>query len=286
MKAIPSFLYGFKASVKSVRMILLIYLSYLVIALLLAIPFFGLFRSAAGNSQLPGSLMNGFDATAIRELLASGGKMFAFYLKAFVPWIFIFLLFQIYLNGGILSWVSNPRGKFSINRFHTNGRKFFWRFLKLTVYFIIIHLIICLIIYLPYSLITGSGSGLTDRQVMNPLFIYAGVHAVVLVFVFMWSDMAKSGLYREDSSKVLKTIFRSLKIAFRRFFSFYFLGLLLLIIPTLAFIGFYLIRSGLVVNTTGMILIVFVLQQVLVLIRVIFRTWRLAAVYRYQLKVY
>jgi hypothetical protein len=267
-------------------MILLIYLSYLVIALLLAIPFFGLFRSATGNSQLPGSLMNGFDATAIRELLASGGKMFAFYLKAFFPWILIFLLFQIYLNGGILSWVSNPRGKFSINRFHANGRKYFWRFLKLAVYFIIVHLIIGLIIYLPYFLTTGSDSNLTDRQIMNPLFIYIGVHALVLVFIFMWSDLAKSGLYCEDSPKVLKTIFRGLKIAFRRFFSFYLLGLLLLIIPTLAFIGFYLIRSGFVVNTTGLILIVFILQQVLVLIRVLFRTWRLAAVYRYQLKVY
>ncbi|TSA34144.1 MAG: hypothetical protein D4R64_12640, partial [Porphyromonadaceae bacterium] len=142
MKAISSFIYGFSATIKSFRMIVLIYLCYLVITLLLAIPFYGLFRSIAGNSQLPDSLMNGFDATAIRELLNNGGKAFGFYLKAFMPWIFIFLLFQVYLNGGIFSRVSNPRGKFTISLFHQHGRKYFWRYLKLVFYFLIIHLII------------------------------------------------------------------------------------------------------------------------------------------------
>ncbi|MFA5814410.1 MAG: hypothetical protein WC865_02170 [Bacteroidales bacterium] len=285
MKAISSFLYGFSAAIKSLRMLLLIYLSYLVIAILLAIPFYGLIRSAAGNSQLPDSLMNGFDATAIRELLDNGGKAFGFYLKAFMPWIFAFLLFQVYLSGGIFSWVSNPRGKFTISFFHQHGRKYFWRYLKLAVYFLIIHLIIGLILYLPYLLTTGSREGLTDQQIVCPFLFIMGGHLILLVFVFLLADLVKSRLFEQDSRKVFKTIFKCLKMAFRRFFSFYFLGLLLLVFPLVLFAGFYLIRSSILVNTAGTILFIFVIQQVMIFLRIFLRVWRLAATYSYYLKI-
>jgi hypothetical protein len=285
MKAISSLLYGFSASLKSIRMILLIYLSYLVIALLLAIPFYGLFRSAAGNSQLPDALMNGFDATTIREILANGGKFFGFYLKAFLPWIIVFLMFQVYLNGGIFSWVSNPRGKFNFSLFHQHGRKFFWRFLKLTVYFLIIHLIIGLILYLPYIIISGSQEGLTDRQVMEPLAFIIGGHLILLVFLFLLADLTKSRLFEQDSRKVLKTIFKCIVMAFRRFFSFYFLGLLLMVLPLTLFAVFYLVRKSMVANTSGIILCVFIIQQVMIFIRVYLRVWRLASAYNYHQRI-
>ncbi len=283
MKSVTSYLYGFSAAMKSLRMILLIYLAYLVIALLLAVPFYGLFRSVAGNSQLPDSLMKGFDATAIRELLASGGKSFGFYLQAFLPWILAFLLLQVYLNGGIFSWVSNPRGRFNISLFHLHGRKYFWRFLKLMIYFLIIHLIIILILYIPYILWSSPDKALTDEQIMQPLFFIVGAHLVLLVFLFLLADVVKSSLFEQDSPRVLKTIFRCLKSAFKRFFSFYFLGLLLLILPLILFAGFYLLRSSLSGESTGAILVIFLFQQLMVFIRVFLRVWRLGAAYSYHL---
>lgn len=284
MKAISSYLYGFSAATKSFRMITLIYLSYLFIALLFAIPFYGLFLAVSRNSQLPDDLMRGFDATAIRELLSGGGKVFSYYIQAFWPWMFVFLILQVYLNGGILAWISNPRGKFAGALFHRSGRRYFWRFLKLTFYFLIIHLIICLIIYLPYSLITGSQTGLTDEQIIRPLIYYVSGHLVILVFLFLLADFTKARIFEQDSPKVFKSIFKCLKITLKKFFSFYFLGLLLGVIPVVLFAGFYLIRSAIVVNSTGLIIVVFILQQVMVYARVFLRTWRLAGTYHYYLK--
>jgi hypothetical protein len=285
MKAISSYLYGFSAASKSFRMITLIYLSYLFIALLVAVPFFGLFQSVAGNRMLPDDLLKGFDATALRELLSGGGKVFSYYIQAFWPWVFVFLLLQVYLNGGILAWISNPRGKFSGALFHRSGRKYFWRFLKLTLYFAIIHLIIALIVYLPYALITGSKTGLTDEQIIRPLIVCVSVHLVILVFIFLLADFTKARIFEQDSSKVFKSIFKCLKITIKRFFPFYFLGLLLGILPVLLFVGFYLIRSALVVDSTGLIIIIFVLQQIMVYARVFLRTWRLAGTYHYYLGI-
>lgn len=285
MKAFSSFLYGASTAAKSLRMILVVYLCYLGITLLLAIPFYGLFRSAAGNSLLPDSLLRGFDATALRELLASGGKAFAFYLKAFMPWIFLFFLLQVYLSGGIFSWVSNPRGRFTLQLFNNHGRRFFWRFLKLSLYFLVIQLITGLVLYLPYILFTAGATGLTDAEVMRPLIVIMAGHLVILVFIFLLSDLVKSRIFQQDSPKVLKTISKCLKLAFKRFFSFYFLGLLLLLAPVFLLAGFYLFRSSIGVGTSGMIFLVFVIQQVVIFIRVFLRVWRLAAVYNYQLKI-
>lgn len=285
MKAISSYRHGFSAAMKSLRMIALIYISYLLIALILAIPFYSLFRSIAGNSQLPDSLMDGFDATVIRELLASGGKALAFYLKAFMPWMLAFLLLQVYLTGGIFSWVSNPRGPFRISEFNRHARTFFWRYLKLTAYFLVIHLIISLIIYLPYILTVGSQTDLTDEQVVRPLLFVMSGHFILLVFLFLLGDLVKSMLFEQDSRKVFKTIFRCMKTAFRNFFAFYSLALLLLIIPIALFTGYYLVRSSFLVDTTLLILVAFLLQQALIFLRIFLRIWRLSAAYQFYLNI-
>lgn len=285
MKAINSYMSGFSASLRSIRMILLIYLGYLVMALLLAIPFFGMFRTAAGNSELPGSLLRGFDATAIRELLVNGGGLFRFYLNAFLPWIVAFLLFQVYLGGGIFSWVSNPRGKFSMTEFHRHSRNFFWRFLKLTAYLLVIHLVYALILYVPYVLVTGARTGLTDEQVVRPLLFLAAFHLVLLIFLFLLADVAKSRIFLMDTPRVLRTLFRCLKIAGKHFLSFFLLGFLLLLAPAAVYLLFYLFRSPATAGTFGMILLIFVIQQVMIATQVALRVWRLAAAYRYHLDI-
>jgi len=285
MKALTSFSYGASAASKSLRMTLYIYFAYLAIALLLAIPFFSLFKSAAGNSQLPDSLMNGFDATAIRELLASGGKYFGFYLKSLLPWIIAFFLFQIYLNGGIFWWVANPRGKFSIAQFQQFSRKYFWRYLKTSFYFLIINLIVALILYVPFFIGILGSKGLTDQQIMRPLLVLAVFHALLLVYIKILADVVKSAVFEQDTRKVWKSITRSLKTSWKRFWSFYLLGWLLLVLPLIVYLGFFLLRSTMTVSTTGMILFVFLMQQITVFLMLFLRVWRLAAVYRYYLKI-
>jgi len=126
---------------------------------------------------------------------------------------------------------------------------------------------------------------MTDEQVVRPLIFIMGGHLILLVFLFLLADLVKSRLFEQDSVKVLKTIFKCLKMACRRFFSFYFLGLLLLVFPLALFAGFYLIRSSIVVNTTTVILFIFVIQQVMIFLRIFLRVWRLAAMYSYYLKI-
>jgi hypothetical protein len=120
---------------------------------------------------------------------------------------------------------------------------------------------------------------------MLPLMIVIGIHLFVLVFLFLVADLAKSRLFAEDSAKVLKTLFKSIGIAFRHFFSSYFLGFLLLVVPVLLFGGSFLLRSAVSVGTAAAILLLFIVQQAIIFCRVFLRVWRLSSVYDFHLKI-
>ncbi|HBB92266.1 MAG TPA: hypothetical protein DC042_11260 [Bacteroidales bacterium] len=283
MKTISAYIHGAKTAWRSLRLTLFIYLSYLGIALLIAIPFFGLFRSATGNSELADGLMKGFDATIIREILVSKGQMFRVFIQGLFPWLIGFALLQVYLTGGIYSKIASPGGRSNVSGFHKSSIRFFWRFLKLTVYFLIIHILLGLILYLPYLIITGVHTNLTDKQVVVPFLILLTSHLVILNFIFTWSDLVKSAIYEQDSRKVFKGIFRCLKMALRNFFRLYLLGILLALAPAAAAAAYYLLRSGVTVDTTGHIMLFLLIQQMFIMLRVFFRIWRLSAVYRFYL---
>ena len=285
MKSISAYISGFKTAFGSFRLILFLFLVTLAAALLLALPFYGLFARMAGNSLLPQLLMKGPDATVIRELLAGGGKLFGFYLQAFWPWMVTFLLLQVFLNGGIYSWISNPRGKFTLSRFFAHGRKYFWRFLKLVVYFIVIQMVIALVIWLPYIIATAAREGLTDDRIVKPLIAVAAIHAAVLVFLLMASDLAKSAIYETDTNKVLKSVWISIKTGFARFRSCYPLGIFMAVTVLAAVGAYYIVRVSADVSTTGMIFLFFLIQQVFILFRALIRVWRLSAFYHHYLRI-
>ena len=283
MKAINYYLEGFKISAGSIKMVIGIYLVYLVTGLLVAIPFYSAFRAAAGSSLLPEGLMKGFDATVIREILASGGKTFIVFTRGLLPWIIAFLLLQIYFTGGIFSRISHPRGRYSFLAFHRSGTRNYWRFFKLVFWLLLIQILIGLVLYLPYFLIIGAKEGLTDKQLMDPLLVIIVIHLITLVLIRLVADLAKSRMFERDSGKALKAIWFSVKLAFRRFPSVYLMGILLMVLPAAAFAGFYLLRSAVPAGNMTMVLVIGLIQQLFILLRIFFHVWRLSSSYKFYL---
>jgi hypothetical protein len=260
-------------------MILLIYAVYLVAGLLLAIPFLALARVAGGNSLLPAELMKGFDATALRELLASGGQVFQFYLKSLIPWMMAFFLLQVYLTGGMIGWISNPRGRFRVRTFLKDSNRLFFGFFKLSIWVLIWQAVIAFIIWLAWVLLAGSRDLVSDRTLVHSFAIAALVHLLCILFILMLADLARSGLYLLDSRKPLKALWQSVKLLVRRFSATYPLTLLLMLAPGLLIILFYWFRSGITAGNAWVLLGVVLIQQLFILARIFFRTWRLASTF-------
>ena len=161
MKIIKSYKNGWAVSLDSKRIASLIYLLNFILGLLLIIPFYNLFVSVSGASLLPENLIRDFDATAFGDFLRDGGKAFAFYLRGIVPWLILFLVLGVFYQGGVISWISNSRGRFSSKSFFNQSVKYFWPFAKTFFYSLIIQAFFALVVYLPVALILGNDS-LTD----------------------------------------------------------------------------------------------------------------------------
>jgi hypothetical protein len=280
MRIIKSYKSGWEASLNSKALISYVYLIQLILALLLAIPFYKLFQSMAGYSLLPESLVSSFDATAMGELLRSGGKSLLFYIKGFTPWIILFVLLGVFFQGGIISWISNYRGRFSVSRFFGNCWTWFWPFFKTFIYSLLIQILIGVLVYLPVIMLVNR-ENLTDFYIGRTVIIGAAIHLVLLVWVTMVAEFTRLMLYRNSSGKVIKTLWKAIKFSIRRIFSLYGIYIIWMIIPAVLIVMYYFLRVNWGVDTALMVILLFIVQQVFVWLRIGLRIQKTGMFYGY-----
>jgi hypothetical protein len=256
----------------------------LILALLLVIPFYRLFNSVAGASLLPDELLKGFDATAFGEFLRDGGQAFKFYLKGLFPWMILFLMLGVFFQGGIISWISNDRGRFSTKEFVSKCVTYFWAFTKTCFYTLIIQLLFAVLVYLPISLIIGRDN-LTDEYIGKTLIVGVSIHLILLIYGTMIAEYTRFFIYRTGNKKVLKSLWKAIKFSLRRFLKLFGMYLMWMIIPLALFLGFYLIRNNWNVNNGLMILFLFLIQQVFIWLRFLLKIQKTSIFYKYLVLV-
>lgn len=280
MKIIQSYKGGWAVSLNSKRMASLIYLVNLILALLLVIPFYGLFNSVAGASLLPENLIQNFDATAFGDFLRDGGKAFAFYLKGLIPWLILFLVLGVFYQGGIISWVSNHKEKFSTRAFVSQGVKYLWPFAKTCFYTLIIQALFALVVYLPVALILGQ-ENLTDQYIGRTLLVAIPIHFVLLIFGTMIAEYTRFFIFSSGTTKVLKSLWKAVKFCFRKFFRLFGIYILWVLVPLALLIAFYFIRINWSVNTGLMVFLLFIVQQLFIWLRVMLRIQKTGMYFSY-----
>lgn len=268
----------------SKRMTSLVYLSHLVLALLLIIPFYRLFVSVSGNSLLPNQLINDFDATSFGEFLRQGGKSFGFYLKGLLPWLLLFLLLSTFFQGGILFWISNPRGRFSSRGFLDNCLVFFWPFVKTLFYTLLIQIIFALIVYLSVSIIVG-GDNLTDAYIGKTVIIGIAIHLVLLIWGTMIADFTRIFIFRTGKRHVLKSLWKAVKFSFKKIAKLFAIYFIWVIVPLLLFVVFYLIRTHWSIKTGLMVFLLFIVQQAFIWLRFLLKIQKTSIFYGYLILV-
>ena len=284
MKTIQSYIKSWPITFRNLALTSWIYLIYLAVALLLAIPFYRLFSAATADHVLGVSLLHDFSATAMGDLLRHDGKSFLFYIKGLWPWLIAFWLFGIFLYGSIISRVANARGRFSVRDCFAAGRAYFGRFIRLSVYVLITQLILLIASVLVFNLLTR-GDGLTDAYLMKTFAVIAGVYLIFFITFSLVADVARFILYRENSrSKVLKSLWRSIVFVIRRWPAVWLLYLLWVLLPAGLIVLYYLVRPGIQIETTASILLLFAIQQAFIWLRFMFRIQKQAMLFQFYLR--
>ncbi len=278
MKIFNAYSAGLISAAKSKRMTTLIYAVTLLLALVIAIPFHAVITAQAGNTMALSSLVKHFDYTSYTDFMRQSGKAIRPFLLTAVWMGFFFLIFTIFFSGGVLT-ILTEENKFNVKEFLSGCGKFFMRYLRLAIYMIIlISVIEGLLFFVIGAVLVSAYPSVQSEASLFYIFLVGAIVCLVFLFLLLTiSDYAKIILFREDSKKVLKSMWTSAKFVFRHFFGAYFLYLLLLIAPVVFFILYFLLDESIGMVSGFTIFIMFLIQQALIWLRTWIKIWFLGS---------
>ena len=231
MKAIKAYIYAWSLLIgKSKGMWLALFLSNFLFALLAAYPLKGFLNKTIGYSlSVPESLKT-FDYPLINDFFTEHGEGFMLIFNQSFTITFLFILFNIYLTGGVLSIYNHIDTKdFRWGDFWLGCTKNFFRLFVLALVFLLLHL---LLFFLVWKLFVSLSGGLSpfvlesDAQWINAFQIVLPVYLSLSFLLFMWHDFAKVYTLIENRFPLFKPVGQAFKKISQNFFSSFFLYLL------------------------------------------------------------
>jgi len=277
-----AYIKGFFKSASYLRMLVLLWALNLLLALLLAVPFYVLSKSTAGNSMMPSELLSDFNFTAVMEWLRESGSIPGAFLILAACVAVTYYLMWIFISGGVIH--SLNKSSFTKKRFWNGSAKNFFRFLGVSAIILIVQAILVAIVIGGVSVIV---KGLNETAVSEDEYVQwiLGGVALFILFWLFWSavsDYAKFYLVKNNSINLFGAFFRTFIFAFKHFFKVYLLRLFLFLTPLPIWYIFWKL-NGTMTGTTGIgLIILFFIHQIFLFIRIWFRVW----VYGSQLKMF
>ncbi len=241
------------------RMWLIFYVSNLMFALLVMIPFRSWLTQAAGHSVAM-SASGEFDFTFLTEALRNYSGFSLLCTQAVVIAI-AYLIFSAFLVGGALQLFVHHPERSKTQEFLAGGAAYFWRMLRLAGYFLIMQIIVIVLLIGVLALLGLNPKEIeSDVRYVQTLKFIVPIYLFVAMVIAMVHDYVKIHLVRGGNP--LRNAF-SVGI---RFVVHHFGSVLLLYICNLALlaglvVAYFWIKPGMPTLSTGNILYGFLVSQ-------------------------
>ena len=275
MNIVNPYIRGLHFALKSVRLTTLLYVTGLLFALVIVLPFHATITKSYGHSMSLDGFLKDFNYTAFAEFFTgvADGRLAIFRtLFWLVP---LFLLVQVFLKGGILTMLQEDYASFSMKRFFEGCGEWFFRFFLMSVYLLVLMGFLSVLVGLPASLVLKHqlSHAATEQSLYNTFFIAGGVYMLFLSFILLAGEYGRYMLFSGDSRQVLKTLWRAAGFVIRKIHLVYGLLLMLALAP-LALAAVYFLLNNLIGTTTALtILLMFIIQQAFIWARNMIRLW-------------
>ena len=257
MNILKAYTTGFKSTGRTWKMTTIIYVIILILGIIITLPFLGELKRNAGNSMAINNLLEGFDYTVFQEFFNEAAMNLGQFVRQGLWIAFLFLFLSILLTGGILHIFSDKSFPFSIDRFFSGCTRFFFRFFKLSIYMLVPYLLVSTIVFLIIFLVSaGSISNVgSEKSIFYIVLIGLCFWLLVMIYFVMIADYARFYLVKYDSSRILRSLWESMKFVSRNIIFTYGLYLFLLVVPV-ALIYIFSILSNIIGMSSGVYLIV------------------------------
>jgi len=283
MNIFQAYLHGFKTAFQSKKMITFLYMVIFILAIIVTIPFLSSLKAAAGNSTATSQLTSDFNFTVIQEIFINKAFSFPTHMKQAVWIMVLFVFLSIFLTGGILDNLKARMVPFKTGAFLHGSAHYFIRFLKLSFYMLGVHLLVALIIYIPFAVIISGdlSTTATEKWFFQVFLVFFCIHMILAIFLIIVTDYTRFRIVEEDTNRVLKSLWMSVRYVTGKFFFTYGLYLMLLVLPIVLFYVLFLLSKTVTATNGLMILVVFVLQQIFIWMRMALRVWTFSSQFEY-----
>jgi hypothetical protein len=252
------------------RMIVAYWFFHTLMAAFVAVPLAGVAVSNLSHSRYGAELARGFDLSWLVEVYfyLQGGPLAAI-LPMVVLAVFLLFLGSIFLSGGAVKMLVYDGPDYSPRMFYEGCGRYFWRFLRLTLYSMIFYGSALILQRILSKLADQAwGEGMEAHQLTIAGWVVSGILIVLFALVGTAMDYAKVRLVTDDSRKSLRAAFGSMRLVLTHLGRT--MGVWLVLMVFLAvFAGLYLpLSNWLHGGGAGKILTLILVQQLYVLCRV------------------
>lgn len=220
-------------------------------------------------------LVNQFDVSAFLGLFLQPEAPFDGAASAVASFSFLFLLFMLFITGGVLASYRDDQKLSSAPFFESCGRHF-WRFVRLMIYFLIALIPIAIL----FAIAGKVYNRIDDRSISPfPAVHFIEAAAVIILFLMMslrlWFDMAQVIAVAEDERRMHRALRSAAALLRRNFGSLFWLYLRISVIGWILFgVGLHVWMFHLRPEGIGS---AFLLSQVLILFWLGARLWQRAS---------
>lgn len=270
MKVFSSYISGAKNVFNVKKIVFVIYLINFLFALAVAIPFASALSSAIGYSDALTPMATSFNFTAFSDFMREHGDGLTAIFSVGRWLILLYLLLQIFLNGGIISAFRKKRKSYSLRDFYKNCTAYFWKYFIVFLVFLVFHLIALAIVIVPIVVILNGGIDKLESEITYWTVGYwgIGIYFILFTLVMVVSDYCKILLTKKDSKGVFKTTLKAWKLVFLNFPKMYSLFLINFLVISCFYWIYWELGDVINPSSVGIALIFMLIQQIMNIIRI------------------
>lgn len=276
MKFSKAITQGFGRAFRSLKPIIIIWLISLTTISLIAGPFKSAIISAVGSSFATEMISDGFSidfwSGLNPVLMASMGGLFKGFILLFVFYIFI----GVFLNGGLFDALKTNVCGYQLKNFFKASASNFFSFLIATILvMLMIFFAAGIIIGIPVLIVRAGDGG---EKALFKVFGFARIAFLLVLPIFLLvADYTRAWLCASEHKKIFKALGYGFKATFTSFISSYLFMIMIMAVQ----VGFlYLVSIALNFNpaSSGGLFVMFLMTQILFIIKVFLRAWRYGGV--------
>jgi hypothetical protein len=269
---------SFKVLLKVPKLILFLYAIGLILAIIVARPFYVTLLNEANNSLALNVLTEKFDFMIFSDFMLQSSKA----LKPFLPLIFVLLLAYILLNiffaGGVLKVIDEK--SFSFSSFLTSSSGHFFKFLFFLLFSLICLLVILFLLIIVFAIFIKLADGGNERTYALALIIPLLLSFFSVSIVILQADYARIMMYKNENLPAYKAFWPSFGYVLKNpktlimFWLILILGLIILLL-------YYGIDSLIGMKSGMSIAFMFIIQQLFIVVRTFLKTLTTATAFNF-----